>query len=89
MGGVRRGNAAKRNDLAERNPEPPIRRRSVYRLLSAGFSFVEYFFIQLFINSFIAFIFGIYLSEVSTSNVGSGILMYSYSLSSAGITGSP
>jgi len=35
VGGVRRGNEAKRNDLAERNPEPPNRRRSVYRLLSA------------------------------------------------------
>jgi len=33
VGGVRRGNGAKRNDLAERNPEPPNRRRSVYRLL--------------------------------------------------------
>jgi len=35
VGGVRRGNGAKRNDLAERNPEPPNRRRSVYRLLDA------------------------------------------------------
>ena len=26
-----------RSDLGERNPEPPNRRRSVYRLLSAGF----------------------------------------------------
>jgi len=39
VGGVRRGNGAQRNDLAERNPESPNRRRSVYRLLCAGFAF--------------------------------------------------
>ena len=32
--GVRRGNEY---DLAERKPEPPNRRRSSYRVLSAGF----------------------------------------------------
>jgi hypothetical protein len=40
VGVVSRGNGAQRNDLGERNPEPPNRRRSVNRPIMRSLDFL-------------------------------------------------